>query len=324
MKNLRVLKASVDIHRARGFTIIEIVAVIVISAIMAGGIVTYVSQSSQGLVEATNINQLSSAGRMAINRLSMELHNSLPNSIRTSTATAGGDQCIEFIPVRAATSYINPPFSSAATTFDVVDFTPSQHGVSGGYAVIYPRRQNQIYDGDNGAVYANWPNFPTRRPIQEIQDIQDSTATDQSTVTLVTSHRFRRRSPNLRFFVVDQPISYCVVGDKLYRYTDYGFFTNQVTVEESGSCAVSPDPPDRCLPNYAAGPTRKKVLVTDSIDNTGLTAFSVGTQSLQRNSLVEIIFNMSANGDSITLNHEVLTRSVPQAFLRWKYGRIKT
>ena len=111
--------------------------------------------------------------------------------------------------------------------------------------------------------------------------------------------------------MVEQPVSYCVVGDKLYRYTDYGFFASQDTEEESGTCTVTPDPPDTCLPNYAAGPTRKKVLITDSIDNTGLTAFSVGSQTLIRNSLVEIIFNMSADGNSITLNHEVLTRSVP-------------
>ena len=300
-----------NLSRDAGFTIVEIVAVILVSAVMAAGVVTYISRASEGVVLATELNQLSSAGRMAINRLAMELHNSLPNSIRTSPVS-GGDQCIEFIPVRAATSYINPPFSgSGSTTFDVVDFTPSQHGISGGFAVIYPRNQSQIFDGDNGAVYANWPNFPNRRPIQEIQDIQDSASVDQSTVTLVTAHRFNRRSPNQRFFVVEQPVSYCVVGDKLYRYSDYGFFASQVTEEESGTCSVTPDPPDRCLPNYAAGPARKKVLITDSIDNSGITAFSIGTQSLQRNSLVKITFNMSNGVTSITLNHEVLTRSTP-------------
>lgn len=288
------------------------IVVIVVSSIMLIGVIGYITDAVEGLSASTNRNQLASAGRTAIDRLAMELHNAMPNSIRATTATAGGDQCIEFIPIRASTSYINPSFSGGGTTsFDVVDFIPSQHGVTGGFAVIYPNRQNQIYDGDNGA-YALWPNFPSNRPIQGITDIQDSVTADQSTVTLVKSHRFNRRSPNLRFFVAEQPVSFCVVSDKLYRYTDYGFFTTQVSAEESGTCIVTT--PDRCLPNYAAlsaAPPRIKTLITDSIDNTGLSAFTVGNQTLTRNSLVSIELNFSRDIDSVSLNHEVLTRSVP-------------
>lgn len=292
-----------------GFTIIEMVVTIAISGILAIGIVSFIGDSVSSLTTSANRNKIATSGRIAIDRLAMEIHNALPNSIRATTAAAGGDQCIEFIPVRAATTYINPSFSSGgSTTFEVVDLTPSQHGVSGGYAVIYPRNQNRLYDGDNGAS-AGWPNFPAnRRPIQEITSIADSASPDQSTVTLVESHRFRRRSPSQRFFIVDDPVSYCVVGENLYRYTDYGFYTTQVsTEEESGVCEVALD--DACLPNYAAAPS--KMLITNDLDNTGLTAFTVSAQNLRRNSLVAIQFNFTANNDSIILNHEVLTRSVP-------------
>ena len=301
----------ITMHTARGFSFIEAIVAIVISGILAVGIVSFISDSAQSVESSASRNRLAASGRIAIERMAFELHNALPRSIRTTSATPTGDQCIEFVPVRAATTYVNPAFTGSGTSsFDVVDFIPSQHGATGGWAVIYPRRQNQIYDGDNGGVYANWPNFPNRRPIQEIVDIQNSTSpNDQSTVTLTTAHRFNRRSPNQRFFVVDQPVSYCIKSDKLYRYTDYGFFQNQVSTEESGSCVVTT--PTQCLPDYDAGPTRKKVLITDSIDNTGLTAFSVGTQSLNRNSLVAIILNFTSGGDTITINHEVLTRSVP-------------
>lgn len=296
----------------KGFTLVEVIAVIMISAVISIGVISYIARAAEGISSATSRNQLASAGRMAVNRLAMELHNSLPNSIRATTATAGGDQCIEYIPVRAATTYIDPSFrGGGSTTFDVVDFVPSQHGETGGYAVIFPTNINQLYDGDNDAIYADWPKFPNRRPIQEITDIQDSASADQSTVTLVTSHRFRRRSPNKRFFVVEQPVSYCIVSDKLYRYTDYGFFATQETDEEEVSVCDVSDPPDTCLPDYDAGPTRKKELITDSIDNTGLTAFTVGTQNLNRNSLIALVLNFVSDDESIQLNHEVLTRSVP-------------
>ena len=300
-----------------GFTIVEMVLAIVVSSVMAIGIVSYIGQSVDAVTSTGNRNQLASAGRTAIDRMAMELHNALPNSIRvtpTSGLNLSGDQCIEFIPVRAASSYVNPPFTSAATLFDVVRFTPSQDGVDGGFAVIYPVRQNLLYGGDNGA-YATWPNFPTRRPIQEIaasSGIVASNTANQSTVSLVTPHRFRGRSPQQRFFVVEQPVSFCVLGDKLYRYTDYGFFAAQETEEESGSCVVTT--PKTCLPNYAAltaSPPRIKTLITDSIDNMGLIAFTISNQTLNRNSLVAIELNFTSEGDTVILNHDILTRIVP-------------
>ena len=301
--------AKLSKQKQAGFSIIEMVLAIVISGILAIGIVSLIGDSVDSLTTSANRNKIAASGRIALDRLAMEIHNALPNSIRATTATAGGDQCLEFVPVRAATTYINPPFSpGGATTFDVVDLTPSQHGVSGGYAVIYPRLQNRLYDGDNGAS-AGWPNLPAnRRPIQEIASIADSASPDQSTVTLVKSHRFRRRSPSQRFFIVEDPISYCVVGANLYRYTNYGFYTTQVTAEEeSGVCEAALN--QTCLPNYTAAPN--KMLITNDLENTGLTAFTVSAQTLRRNSLVAIQFNFTANNDSIVLNHEVLTRSVP-------------
>ncbi len=303
-------------NSAAGFTLVELIVAIVISAILAGGTIAYIANTVNGMETASRRNKLASAGRVVIDRIALELHNALPNSIRVTTALAGGDQCIEYVPVIAATTYINPAFSGPGTTsFNVVDFVQGGSAYipsspTGLYAVIYPRNANQVYDGDNGPV-VNWPNFPNRRPIQTIASIADTGPTSNlSVVTLTQAHRFRRRSPNERFFVVSQPVSFCVVGDKMYRYTNYGFYTLQSVTERTvspDSCAAAN--PDRCLPSYNTAPD--KTLITDSIDNTGLTAFTVGPQNLARNSLVAIQLNMESGSDSITLTHEVLTRSVP-------------
>ncbi len=318
---------TIEPHKSQGFTIIEIVVTIIITSIIGIGLVSYISDSADSLEDAARRSKMASAGRTAIDRIALELHNALPRSIRvlpdnTGALNSTGDQCIEFIPVRAATNYINPSFGgSGSTVFDVIDFEPSQEGTSGGFAAIFPTNNTAIlYDGDNFSApapdnYSEWPNFPTRRPIQEIASIADAGG-DLSEVTLVKAHRFRRRSPTDRFFVVEQPVSFCVVGDKLYRYSDYGFFATQVQQEEeSGVCEVTAVDPDRCLPDYAAisaSPPRVKTLITDSLahDNTDL-AFDIGTQSLTRNSLVKILLKFSSDGDSLVLNHEVLTRSVP-------------
>ena len=294
---------------ARGFTLVEVVVTIVLSGILAVGLVNYIRDAGEGFATTGNRNQLASAGRVAIDRIALELHNALPHSIRATSPTAGGDQCLEFVPIRALTSYLDAPVTGGgSTTFDVVEFEPSQQGTTGGFAVIYPDDIDEIYDGDNGASSA-WPDFPDRGAIQGIDNIADSTEPEaRSTITLVKSHRFDDSSPQRRFFLVDEPISFCVKGDKLYRYTNYTFYQNQVSQEEeAGVCEVANN--DRCLPNYAAAPD--KMLITDNLDNTGLTAFTVTPQTLNRNSLIAMEFNFTSDGDAIVLNHEVFSRAVP-------------
>ena len=53
------------------------------------------------------------------------------------------------------------------------------------------------------------------------------------------------------------------------------------------------------------------MLITDSIENAGLTAFTVSPQSLQRNALISIRLKLTSGTDSVDINHETLTRSVP-------------
>ncbi len=289
-----------------GLTIVEMIAAIVIGGIISVGIVDYIGNSVQGIDAAANRNQLATAGRTAIDRMSMELHNALPNTIR-ATVINDNDQCIEFVPITAATVYINPPFTAVGgTTLDVVQFEPDLNGTSGGYAVIYPSRASNIYDGNNGSS-GSWPNFPVIGPIERITSIA-SGGSNLSTITLAKNHRFGRRSPNSRLYVVSDPVSFCVKSDKLYRYSNYGFYDVQTTVEEQAPlCEVASN--DRCLPNYASSPD--KMLITNNIDNTGLTAFTVTPQSLNRNALVSINLNFTSQGDVVRLSHEVLARSVP-------------
>jgi MSHA biogenesis protein MshO len=305
-----------------GFTLIELVVVLVVSSILAVGTVAFISRTVEGLDSATNRNKLGSAGRLVLDRIALELHNALPNSIRASS----GGECLEFIPVRGATTYINPSFSgTGSASFDIVNFVEENAVVYPAsppalYAVVYPNSTNRIYDGDNGAV-GTWPNFPNRGPIQRIAAVNGIVANgvNLSTVTLDPidpgvsgNHRFRRRSPTERFFVVTQPVSFCVTGDKLYRYTNYGFYRSQSTTEEvAGVCPLAGPTADRCLPDYTSSPD--KVLLVDSIAaNPGATpVFTVAAQSLVRNSLVAIELTMNSGADTITLNHEVLSRSVP-------------
>lgn len=296
----------------KGFSLVEMVVAIVIMSIISIGLVRFILDSSQGYLNSANRNQLSAAGRMVIDRLSIELHNTLPNSIRITgayTSASGpvlggdalaGDQCIEFILVRAATTYINPPFRprSSTTGFNVIDFVPDQDNVTDVYAAIYPIRTSEIYQGP----------LPVTGPVAHITMVNDMDTMDGINELDMDLHRFTRRSRFNRVFLTDQPVSYCVKGDRIYRYTNYGFTTSQIRpVDIGGACSAG-----SCLPSS----TPNRVLITTLVDNAALTdagsqAFDQLAATRRRNAVVQLEINFSKNGDVVLLNHEVLLQNTP-------------
>ena len=299
-------------NQSLGFTLIELVITIVISSIIAVGTVSYIGRSVEGIASASARNKLATAGRTAIDGLALELHNALPNSIRVADITSGGRECIEFVPVLGATTYISPSFGgSNLSSFRVVDFIENAlvtipADANGVFGVIYPR--------NTARLYLNGENTPVRSTLHSITSIVDITnppsaasIENLTTINISPAGRYRRRSPKERFFVVSQPVSFCVVGDKLYRYSNYGFLENQTVSELPGGG----------LPNYTSAPD--KTLITDSINNSAipadslpkLAAFTVGNQNLARNSLVAIQLRIRTGSETVLLKHEVLSRSVP-------------
>ncbi|WP_237132966.1 prepilin-type N-terminal cleavage/methylation domain-containing protein [Pseudohongiella sp. O18] len=279
---------SQGISSSRGFTLIELVITLVVSAILAIGIVGYIGDAVEGFSAAGNRNKLATSGRSVIDRLTLEMHNAVPNSIRASTAQGTGDQCLEFVPFIGASSYRDAPFTgSGAAEFEAIDFNPALTLASpaGRYAVIYPISTQALYDGGS----------PGPRAL--IDEIEDTGGNDGIvTVRLDAPHRFSRRSPVDRFYVAEQPVSFCVEGGRLFRYENYGFQSSQCTPD-----TVS------CLPETAPDRT----LISLSIDNATLTAFEIMPETLRRNAIIAIDLNFSDSGDDVRIKHEVLTRNVP-------------
>ena len=300
---------------SKGFSLIEIIVVIVVMSIISIGIVQYIIDSASGYSRTAIRSELSASGRVVIDRIAMDLHNALPNSVRvTSAYTSGsgevtggdayaGDQCIEFVPILSATTYIDPRFrpQTHTTTFTVVDFVPPVTNTISAYISIFPRSTGQIYNADFSD--------PTTAAIAGASVADSNTGDGVNEVTTITNHRFRRSSPTMRAFMVDEPISYCVKGEQLFRYTNYGFNSTQLRpVDIDGSCSGT------CLPDA----TPDRVLMTSYVDNAGLTdagsqAFDFLNANRRRNAVVqlELNFEKGNSGDEVLLNHEVLLHSSP-------------
>jgi MSHA biogenesis protein MshO len=311
----------------RGFTIIEMVVAIVIAAIMAAGIVSYIGDSVEGFSSSANRNKLASSGRTVVDRLALELHNAVPNSIRVTTAVQpGGNQCLEMLPFLGATTYLNPAFTgSGSSRFEVINFNPSLRmeaaadlGVDNVYAVIYPINTVDLYAGLSTAgpgsivevgklrdTYDNDPTPPTDVCTDPLVDMI-ADAEGRTTVCLADgpdvdtdpdAFRFSLRSPVQRLYLATNPVSFCVVDDKIYRYKNYGFHEDQCDPDTAA-----------CLPDNAVD---GRDLITDRLDNDTLDAFSLIAQSLRRNAIISLNLNFTDQGDVITLQHEVLMRNVP-------------
>ncbi len=306
--------------RESGFTLVEIVAAIAVMSIISIGIVQFIVDSSSGYSLTAARNQVSSAGRVVIDRIAMDLHNALPESVRISTVRAStvanqyfaGDQCLEFIPVVAATTYINPTFRPAAANanpFDVVNFVPTQAPptLTDHYAVIYPTSSTELYKDT----------YTATEVIVEVTVDDSDTMDGTNEITPVpvlplTTHRFKRQSSVDRIFLTGQPVSYCITGSKLYRYQNYGFHTTQlqpVYTDLAGTCPSAP-----CLPATTAD---GRVLITDNIDNLalngagGVQAFDQVAASRRRNAVIQLDLNFSQDGQEVRLNHEVLQQITP-------------
>ena len=271
-----------------GFTIIEIVVTILVSSILAVGVIDYIADAVNGISATGNRNQLASSGRTVVDRLALELHNAVPNSVRVSAPQPNGDQCLEYIPFRGATTYVEAPFTgSGGTVVSAIDFEPdlTLSSPADVYAIIYPIATDDIYTAANPG------------PVKLVDSIVDTGGSDgKVTLTLDSTHRFSRRSPVDRLYVAEQPVSFCLTNGQFFRYKNYGY--------EAAQC--TPATVD-CLPTSAPD----RVLISQGIDNTGLQAFRYLPQTLRRNAIIAFDLNFTSNPDVVRLTHEVTLRNVP-------------
>lgn len=229
--------------RQTGFTLIELIVVITLLGIISLVTVGFITSTMQGYADLTRRDQLSSAVRVAVERMAREVRNALPNSIRVND----DGSCMEFIPALAASRYISIPTSASAATnsFQSVPFairpplgriavypidSNRADEVPGGADETRTESQNPIYDIDAGSANT-WAIISP--PMSGNDLLPASGAIPDVPVLLSADHRFTMDSPSKRYFIVDEPVSFCVVNNDLYRFqgvagsTDYTFFVDQ-------------------------------------------------------------------------------------------------
>ena len=197
--------------RSRGFTLVELIVSMVLLAILAGGVSSYLGIGARMYSEAAEREQVLGQSRFVAERLLREIRNAVPNSLLLAAA---GD-CLIFSPLLYSGSYISLPFDSENDPLTVispdlaaispVSFLPGQQP----RVLVYPRNVNEVYvlEPSRGAAAA----------LAEISTVDATSA--RFTLRLANANfRFVRQSPERRFYIADAPVSYCPVSDGNGRY----------------------------------------------------------------------------------------------------------
>jgi MSHA biogenesis protein MshO len=271
------------LNQQTGLTLVELVVTIVLMGILAGGTVAYVVSSTQSYVDTATRNQLSAIARLTTTRLELEIGNAVPNSIRVTTPSSG-NQCVEFFPIEDATRYISVNFNSAATSLTVKPFGKGGTLTGKKFPVIFPVDASELFAQ------------PSPGPIGAITNYSQSVTGDVETLTLDSSHQFEPGTNRQRVYLAGEPVSFCVEGQRMYRYKGYGVKSAQCT-PDTASCLPT-TPPNRAV-------------VSDQIVNASYTAFEYVAANLQRNGLVRLNLNFSDGNESLLIQHEIQLNNAP-------------
>lgn len=254
-----------------GFTLIELVVVIVVMSIVSLAGVEIIRATAKTYDKMLGRQKMGNSARLAVDRISRELRHALPGTVRVD------NPCLEFIPINAAGTYIDVPVEVSASSFQAIPLNPGQ-GSTQGRVAVYPVIGN-IYDLANNVLSAS-------------ATIGAPDVNNEIKVTLSSSHQFPFYSPSRRFFLVADPVSFCVDGNYLFRYENYGVSTLQ-----PGIASLPPALPGRAL-------------LVDQVGSS-INPFSVSDSSMQRNAIVKLNLIFDDDGESVTIVHEVQLRNVP-------------
>jgi len=280
------------IKLSKGFTLIELILVIIILGIMSVGIAGFITLSTQTYLNVTERDELLANARFVIERLNREIRNAVPNSIRIKNDTTS--QCIEFVPIIASSTYINIPVApeGASANITVIPFNdkdgdPYECSSCSDQVLVYP-----LFSVNSIDIYADQSDA-----IGKVfgLDAVTQTTTDEWTLTLdeTSGVLFDDDSPTERLYIIHSPVSYCVKNNTIVRHANYGYLVNQ-----SLSPIIFPNEPVLMAENIAT-------LATSDLP------FVMYPATLQRNAMIQIKLNFMRDGESIVFNNEIHITNVP-------------
>lgn len=294
LNNLKFVKGTDKRHK--GFTLMELILVILILSIMGAGISSFISLSTQTYVNATNRDEVIGNARFVIERLNRELRNAVPNSIRVKT-WFDRIQCIQFTPIVASSVYTDIPVSPepASSIISVIPFLDingdpyecdRENTSCRDLVTVYPLQDDDIYADPTLSV----------NKIFQVYDADMSTAPYE--IEFSENIHFKEDSPTQRLYIVNEQVSYCNVIVEppniwgIGRYSESNISSGEQTIPGS-------------VPDYMAG------YLIEDISAAANLPFTYYNATLKRNAVVQIHLHLVKEDEDYVFDHEVHINNVP-------------
>lgn len=268
------MKARARVGHA-GFTLIELVAVITITAVLGLVVWRNLSLPIRAFVDGARRAELVATGRLAMMRMSREIRLALPNSVRV----ANGDQALEFLRTSASGRYraeTNPAdgtsdalnLNISSDTFQLLGSwtLPATVRTGAGLASCLAGASDcvAIYNtGNPGTCSAQTAGTRTNAWCGD--NLAGITSVNAGTGVIGVSRGsagtvWPTGSPQQRFFVIDSAVSFVCAGGELRRYGGYAI-SNTQPVPPAGIGRLLADHIASCSFRYDAGSASRSGLV---------------------------------------------------------------
>ena len=273
-----------------GVTLVELIVVMLLLGILATGITSYLRIGASMYVDGTAVQQTLQQSRFALERVVRELRGAVPNSVRVLSSADNSVSCVEFTPLVQSGVYRDLPlFPTRRDWIGITTFSTGWTVQSGQRLSVYPTNPDHIYDltqARTGVVAANQNALDDGDGNANTRRVRLDNISGQA-MTFITE------SPQKRFYLLDSPVSFCLVGQQLRRYSGYGFSVAQQLPPPVGN---------------------GDVIATGLTNESDEPAFLLNAAVLNRNAVLHLFWRFSPArdvGQDLFFNHEVHIPNVP-------------